>query len=441
MTEEFQRHWPTRTIYCSLPTDRRELVGQCKENPMRSDRQNMAGLATRLVIFVLLLTACGASPAGGGGSSEPIKIGALFDLTGPTAQVGRSYSLGEQLFIEWKNAQGGVAGRKLELIHNDYAYQIPKAEELYWQYVNQDKVVAIAGWGTGDTEALKRKSSEDKVPFVSASYSAALADPGQTPYNFLVGTTYSDQLIIAQKWAIEDWKKKGGAGAPKFAYLISDSPFGKSPTKDGKQYAIANGLAEPLVVLSSHGQTDLTPQLAQIEDSGANYVFIQNTSELAAQALQKATELGLTRETQFVCLNWCADELVVKSAADAAEGLVGVIPFAPPSAGADGAKQALDYAKSKNVDVERVGSELHFVQGWWSMAILVEGIERAAKQGKLVNGESIRAALESIKDFDTHGVTAAITFTPTDHAGSKTARLYQVEDGTWKAITEAMSAT
>jgi branched-chain amino acid transport system substrate-binding protein len=405
---------------------------------MRSDRRYWAGLATRLVIFVLLLAACGAAAAGGGGSSEPIKIGALFDLSGATAEVGTPYSRGEQAFIEWKNAHGGVAGHTLELIHNDYAYQIPRAEELYWQYVNQDKVVAIAGWGTGDTEALKGKISQDKVPFVSASYSAALADPSQTPYNFLVGTTYSDQLIIAQNWALENWKKKGVAGAPKFAYLISDSPFGKSPTKDGKQHATTNGLAEPLIVLSPHGATDLTPQLTQIKDSGANYVFIQNTSAPAALALKNAKALELIPQAQFVCLNWCADELVVDQAADATEGLVGIIPFAPLSAGADGARQALDYAKSQNIDL--AGSELHFVQGWWSMAILVEGIEQAAKDGKPVTGESIKVALEAINGFDTDHVTAAITFTPDDHAGSKTSRVYQVKGGKWEAITGDMSA-
>jgi branched-chain amino acid transport system substrate-binding protein len=394
-----------------------------------------------LAILALLLTACGAPSAVSDEASQPIKIGALFDLTGPTAHVGRAYSLGEELFIEWKNAHGGVAGRTLELIHNDYAYQIPRAEELYWQYVNQDKVVAIAGWGTGDTEALKGRIVRDKVPFISASYSAALADPDQTPYNFLVGTTYSDQLIIAQKWALQDWKRKGAGGAPKFAYLISDSPFGKSPTKDGKQHANTNGLAEPLVVLSAHGTTDLTSQLTQIKDSGVNYVIIQNTTEPAVQALEQAATLGLIPETQFICLNWCADELVVNSAAHAAEGLVGVLPFAPPSAGADGAKQALDYAKSRNINIDNTGSQLHFVQGWWSMAILVEGIERAAKDGGTVNGESIKAALESIRDFDTHGVTAAITFTSTDHAGSKTARVYRVKAGMWEAITEAMSGT
>jgi branched-chain amino acid transport system substrate-binding protein len=401
---------------------------------MRHNRRKILILA----VVVLLLAACGGAPStGGGAASEPIKIGALFDLTGATADVGKPYAVGEQAFVEWKNSQGGVAGRQINLVHSDYSYQVPKAEELYSQYVTQDKVVAIAGWGTGDTEALKGKITQDKIPFVSASYSAELRDPTKTPYNFLVGTTYSDQLIIAQKWALEDWKTKGGSGAPKFAYLINDSPFGKSPVEDGKKHSTDNGVAEPLVVPSPRGATDLTPQLTQIKDSGANYVFLQNTSAPAALALKNAKALGLTPDMQFVCLNWCADELVITLASDAAEGLVGAIPFAPPATGAEGAKQALDYAKSKNLDM--AGSEIHYVQGWWSMAILVEGIDRAAKGGA-VTGESIKAALESIKDFSTGSVTAPITFTPTDHAGSKTLRVYQVKGGKWEAITDQMAA-
>src|SRR5262245_23254396 len=87
-----------------------------KGDAMRLDRRKWTGLRTPLVIFVLLLAACGALPAGGGGSPEPIKIGALVDLSGPTHEVGRPYSLGEQAYIEWKNAQHGVAGHKLELV-------------------------------------------------------------------------------------------------------------------------------------------------------------------------------------------------------------------------------------------------------------------------------------------------------------------------------------
>jgi branched-chain amino acid transport system substrate-binding protein len=415
---------------------------------MRSYRRHSPWLAACLI--VLVLGACGARSASVSESPETIKIGALFALSGPTSEVGIPYSIGEQAFIDWRNEQGRIAGRTLELIHNDYAYQIPKAEELYAQYINQDKVVAIAGWGTGDTEALKGKISQDKVPFISASYSAALADPRRTPYNFLVGTTYSDQLIIAQQWALENWKHKGGVGAPRFAYLISDSPFGKSPTEDGKKHAISTGVAEPLIVSAPRGASDLTPQLTQIGQSGANYVFIQNTSNPAALALKNAQALGLLNTTpntqargkklptQFICLNWCADELVVQRGGDAAEGLVGIIPFAPPTTNAPGAKRALDYARSKQLDL--AGSELHFVQGWWSMAVLVKGIEQAAEGGQVVDGERIKDALESLNGYSTEEVTAPITFTPEDHAGNKTSHVYQVRGGKWIALKDPAPA-
>lgn len=394
--------------------------------------------AALLALLGLLLAGCGAAGPSTSSENEPIKIGAIFDLTGATADVGKPYSEGLLAYIDWKNAQGGINGRPLELLNADYAYKVDKAEELYTQYVTQDKVVAFAGWGTGDTEALKGKITQDKIPFMSASYSVNLANPAETPYNFLVATTYSDQLIIAQKWALDDWKGKGQSGAPKFAYLINDSPFGRSPLPDGVKHAEANGVPTPLEVPSPRGATDLTPQLTQIKDYGANYVFLQNVSSPAALALKNAQSLGLKDGIQFVCLNWCANELLITLAGDAAEGVVGAIPFAPPSSGAEGAKVVLDYAKSKNIDL--TGKEIPFVQGWWAMAILVEGIERTVKEGKALTGENIKASLESMKDFSTGGVTAPVTFTSTDHRGTKSLKLYQVKGGNWVPITDFVTA-
>ena len=173
-------------------------------------------LSSLLLMLAMLLVACGGGSESGGADS-PVKIGAIFDVTGATSDVGKPYSDGIKTFVQWKNENGGIEGRPIELISDDYGYQVPKAEELYTQYVTQDKVVAFSGWGTGDSEALKGKISEDKIPFISASYSVNLADPSETPYNFLVGTSYSDQLIIAQKWAIDEWAEMGNSDAPKFA--------------------------------------------------------------------------------------------------------------------------------------------------------------------------------------------------------------------------------
>ncbi|NTU85264.1 MAG: ABC transporter substrate-binding protein, partial [Chloroflexales bacterium] len=96
------------------------------------------------------------------------------------------------------------------------------------------------------------------------------------------------------------------------------------------------------------------------------------------------------------------------------------------------------YAKEKGIDFG--GADSSFVQGWTAMSILVAGIEKTVADGKELTGENIKATLETLSDFDTGSVTQPITFTDTDHAGSKALRVFQVKDGKWGAVTEFMTA-
>ncbi len=379
-----------------------------------------------ILILGMLLAACG----GGGGASEPIKIGAVFDLTGPTSDVGTLYANGERGYVEWLNANGGINGRQVELIGQDYAYDVAKAEQLYSQYVNQDKVVAFMGWGTGDTEALRGKIATDKIPFMSASYSINLINIDEAPYNFLAGTSYSDQMVIALQWVKEDAAKKGVD--PKVVVFHHNSPFGESPVPDGQDYADANGIAYTNMAMPS-GATDLTPQLTQAQDFGANYIIIQNVSSPAALLLKNAKSLGMTNSVQFICLNWCADELFIKLSEGAAEGTLGILPFTADLT-VPGAQDAANFLKEKGDSLESQG--LHYVQGWWTMATMVEGIKRTLDAGKELTGENLRASLEGIQNFETGGVTAPLNFSPTDHRGNDAARIHQVKSDKWVPITD-----
>ncbi len=118
-------------------------------------------LVAVLAALSLGLTACAPGGGGGdsGGNSEgPIKIGVIADLTGATGDVGNPYNKGMMAYVDWLNGKGGIDGRKIDATSKDYAYDVPTAERLYKEYVN-DGVVAIQGWGTGDSEALMNKVS------------------------------------------------------------------------------------------------------------------------------------------------------------------------------------------------------------------------------------------------------------------------------------------
>ncbi len=371
-------------------------------------------------------TACGGS--GTSKDSGPIKIGGIFDFSGPTSGPGTPYGQGVQAYVEWKNANGGIDGRQIDFISQDYGYKVPNAEQLYSQYVGEG-IVAFQGWGTGDTEALRGKIADDKIPFMSASYSINLANIKDAPYNFLIGTTYSDQMVIALQWI----KDQGGT---KVGVLHHDSPFGKSPVPDGEDFAKANGM-EFMAVAMPGGATDLTPELSQLESFGAEYIIIQNVASPAALALRNAKDLGMT--AQFVCLNWCADESLIELAGDATDGVIGTLPFTPPSVDVPGDDDARKFAQSKGEDLNKLG--LHYTQGWVTMEVMVAGIEKVVKDGKPVTGENIRAALETIQNFDTGGITSPITFSATSHRGNKALKLFKVTGGQWVQMSDYIESS
>lgn len=387
---------------------------------------------TILLFILMLLAGCGGEEAAG--DAAPIKVGAIHDLTGATSDVGTPYADGIRDYVAWRNANGGIAGRQIELISADYGYKVDIAEQLYTQYV-QEGVVAFQGWGTGDTEALRTKIAADKIPFMSASYSANLLNMEEAPYNFLAGTSYSDQAIIAIQWAIEDWAAQGNSGSPKVAVAHHDSPFGQSPVADAQAYAEANGV-EFMSLAMPGGVTDYVAELAQLQQFGANYIIIQNVSTPASVLAKDATSQGM--DAQIICLNWCADELFISLAGDAAEGVVGALPFTPPSVPVDGHADPAQWLEEKGSSLDEKG--LHYVQGWWTMALMAEGIEMVIDSGQEVTGENIKAALETLSNFDTGGVSAPISFSSTSHKGNQSLRLFKVEDGKWSQLSDYISA-
>ena len=388
--------------------------------------------ATRAIVGVVLAAlAAGCAGDAGDDPDGAIKVGAIFDLTGPTADVGTDYADGMRGFVDWMNAQGGIEGRPIELIYQDYAYQVSRAEQLYRQFVTEGAVVFM-GWGTGDTEALRPYVSEDQVPFSSASLSHILGDPAEAPYNFLVATSYTDQFRIALDWI----SRNHGEGTPVVALLHNASPFGLSPSRHGGvEFAEERGIELGLYEMP-RGAVDFTGEFARIRQSGAQYVVFQNTSGPAAVALQNARSLGI--DATFICLNWCSNAQLVQLAGEAAEGVMGTMPYAPLSVDVPGTRVIRDYLEARGESIE--GRTNAYTQAWWTFAVFANAMRQVLALGQELTGANIKAALEGFTELDMGGVTVPITFTPDDHLGAKGLRIFRVEDGEWTPLTEFLEA-
>jgi branched-chain amino acid transport system substrate-binding protein len=377
--------------------------------------------ATAAGAALALVTSCGGpgGDAGAGQENKEVVVGVLADLTGATADVGKPYNEGMLAYIDKINAAGGINGSKIKALSEDYAYKVPNAEEKYKKYVAEN-AVAIQGWGTGDSEALRSKVKDDELPFMSASYAEVLTDPAQSPYNFVVAPTYSDQMRVAlDHIAAQD-------PTAQVAVFHHDSPFGTAPLADGEKWLKDKGYrlgyeAYPMKA----GATDQIGLLQQARAQGAKYIVIQNVSSPAAVV---ARDLAAQRlDMKIVCLNWCSDELFVSTAGAAAEGHLMVQPFAPPSAGKPGHEEVRQYCQSKGIDLDAKG--LHFVQGWYTMHVMVKGIEKVLSDDKELTGPNLRAALETMPAVDTGGVTGPIKFSAESHRGSSASGIYRVTGG------------
>ncbi|KXK51399.1 MAG: branched chain amino acid ABC transporter substrate-binding protein [Chloroflexi bacterium OLB13] len=241
---------------------------------------------------IVLLAVCAMLIVGSAGAQdgEPIKIGAVFDLSGATGDVGTPYANGVIAYVAALNESGGINGRPIELISADYAYSVETAEQLYAQFVAEG-VVVFMGWGTGDTLALVSRIAEDEIPFISASYSASLNDPnGTAPYNFLIATTYGDQLEIMMMYMLEQWEAEGNSAADmRIAVFHHDSPFGTDPLAQGDEYAASAGIGGVLHIPMPRGATDFTAELQQADDFGVTHIIVQNVSSPAALLAQNAS--------------------------------------------------------------------------------------------------------------------------------------------------------
>jgi len=381
---------------------------------------------TLAAVVAVLLAGCGGPTADDGGNDDKkdIVVGVIADLTGATADVGKPYNEGMLAYVDNLNAKGGVDGHKIKALSEDYQYKVPTAEEKYKKFVAEG-AVAIQGWGTGDSEALRSKVKDDELPFMSASYAEVLTDPKQSPYNFVVAPTYSDQLRVAIDYIATQ------EPAAQLAVLHHDSPFGTAPLADAEKWIKDKGYrlgfkAYPMKA----GATDHVGILQQAKAQGAKYVVIQNVSSPAAVVAKDiaAQKLGMT----IVCLNWCADELFIKVAGPAAENHLMLQPFAPPGVAKPGHQPIRDYCQSKGIDLAAKG--LHFVQGWYTMHAMVKRIEKALADGKDLTGPNIRTALETMPALDTGGVIGPIKFTADSHRGATASSLYRVSGGKFTEV-------
>ncbi len=373
----------------------------------------------KTLVTVLSATALGAAMSA---TAADVKVANLVDFTGATATVGKPYGQAKVDAVKWINAHGGVNGKSIDMETFDYSYEVPRAIAQYKKWT-QAGVLAIQGWGTGDTEAMVGFVAKDEMPYFSASYSAHLTDPQgkgpntkkAAPYNFPMGPSYSDGVRALIQWAAADWKAKGGKGKPKFVHMGDNHPYPNAPKAAGEGYAAEMGFEVSQSIQYSLKPGDFKAQCLSLKDSGANYAFLANTAGSNISLLKSCATVGV--DTQFMANIWGFDENAMKAAGKAADNVVWVMGAAAWTSDAPGMKLVHEIAK--NADPNVTYQTVHYMRGVCSAFYMKEAMEWADKNGG-ISGPNIKKGMYQKANWVPKGLEGVCpngTWTESDHRG------------------------
>jgi len=378
------------------------------------------------------LAALTAALAGPAAAQDYIPVGNLVDFTGRTAVVGKEYGQAKIDAMNWINENGGINGKLLDFDTVDYSYIVPRALATYKRWKSRNNVVAIQGWGTGDTEALISFVAKDEIPYFSASYSGHLTDPTganpntkkPAPYNFFYGPSYSDGARGLIQWAAEDAKARGIAN-PKYVHMGDNHPYPNAPKASGEEYARELGFEVLPAIQYSLAPADFKAQCLSLKESGANYAFLANTSGSNISLLKSCQTVGV--DVQFMANIWGYDENVMKAAGDAADGVVWVMGAAKWGDDVPGMSR-INEVSAMSDPQGKAYRAVHYLRGVCSVFFMKEAMEAADKMDGGINGPNLKAAMYTKTDWvpaGLEGVCLPATWTETDHRGINKVFVYR----------------
>jgi len=221
-----------------------------------------------------------------GATDKVIKIGTTAPLSGPVsafAQIAKS----AEAYFNKVNDEGGVNGRRIQMLIVDDAYSPPKTVEQTRRLVESDEVLLVfAGVGTPTNSAVHKYLNDKKVPqLFIGSGGAKWDDPKNFPWSVAWQPTYRDEALAYATYI------KASHPNAKVGVLYQNDDLGKDYLK-----ALEEGLggSDKIVSKAPYETTQPTidTQILLLKSSGADVVLVAATPKFAAQAIRKIGEIG-----------------------------------------------------------------------------------------------------------------------------------------------------
>ena len=357
-------------------------------------------------------------------AQEPIRIGSFLSVTGPASFLGDPELKTLEMVVEKINAEGGVLGRKLQLVAYDDAGDAEKARTFAKRLLEQDKVDLIVGGSTtGTTMAVVPLVEAAGVPFISLAGAVVIVEPVK---KWVFKTPHTDRMACEKIFV--DMKARG---TTKAALISGSGGFDKSMRAECLKVAPSHGVE--IVADETYGatDTDMTAQLTKIRGSSAQAVLNAGFGQGPAIVTRNYRQVGLA--LPLYQSHGVASKEFIKLAGDAANGVrlpAAALLVADLLAAGDPQKPVVTayrdaYEARYKSDVSTFGG--HAYDG---LMLAVAAIKAAGGTDRA----KVRDALEATRGYV--GTGGVVNLSATDHMGLDLSafRMLEVKNGTWSLV-------
>lgn len=266
---------------------------------------------------------------GPGVTDTEIKLGQTSPYSGPAS----AYSViakTQLAYFKMINEQGGINGRKVNMISLDDAYSPPKTVEQTRKLVEQEEVAAILNpLGTPTGLAVRRYLNDKKVPQLFVGAGATLwGDHEHFPYSIGFQASYQAETAVYAKYVLT---KKPDA---KIALFYQNDDAGKDYGNGFKKGLGPDNVKKMVVAEATYESTDPTidSQIVKLKASGADVLFMHAIPKQAAQAIRKIGEIGWKPDMFFLAATSTSITSVLKPAGfDHSTGIISSYSFKDPN--------------------------------------------------------------------------------------------------------------
>ncbi|NJR45187.1 MAG: ABC transporter substrate-binding protein [Hyellaceae cyanobacterium CSU_1_1] len=222
-------------------------------------------------------------------NQEPVKIGLVAALTGESALSGEAITRGLKVAIDEVNAAGVLGGRPLELVsrddESDPAKGVTAARELIEQ---EDVAVVFGGLDSPVSLAMLPVFQELTTPYMGVWAAATNITQNDFKPNYAFRVSANDNLV--DKFLLQHAQDKYQVS--KVGLILINNPWGESNQKGFEEWSKTFGMQISGIEKFNEEDTDVTPQLTRLKNSGAEALMLVANAAPAAQVMRSLTRIN-----------------------------------------------------------------------------------------------------------------------------------------------------